>query len=262
MLLESDIPSIEGVDTRKITRYLRDNGAKKMLITDIKTPTAQALKMISDYKEDTSAVSRVSCNKKQYARTANPKYSVAVVDCGIKHSVITALNKRGCNLAIMPYNSSADMLEAIKPDGVFVSGGPGKAESIPEVVELIKALRGKYPICGIGLGAAVIALACGAKTVPMLHAHRGGYAVRNLETNRLESTSQNHAEALDADSLIKAGLTITHINAVDKTVEGFADTANKVFAVQYHPESAPGPQDSSYIFDEFITLIKEGSDNA
>lgn len=262
ILQESDIPAIEGVDTRKITRFIRDNGSCKMLITDIAMPTEQALALIAGHCEDNAVVSRVSCGKKQYARTANPKFSIAAVDCGIKHSVITSLNKRGCNLAIMPYNSTAEMIEAIKPDGVLISSGPGNAENIPEVAELIRALRGKYPICGIGIGAAAVALAYGVKAQAMEHAHRGGYAVRRLSTNKLEMTSQNHGEALDAKALEEAGLCVTHINVVDETVEGFEDKANRIIAVQYHPESAPGPEDSGYIFDEFITLIKGGCNNA
>lgn len=262
ILQESDIPAIEGVDTRKITKYLRDNGACQMLITDISTPKEKALELIKEHEEDANVVSRVSCGKKQYARTANPKFNIVVVDCGVKHSLVTALNARGCNLAIMPYNSTAEMIEAINPNGVIISSGPGKAENLPEVVALIKALLGKYPICGVGIGASAIALAYGVKTAPMAHAHRGGYAVRNLATNKLEMTSQNHGEALDKLALEAAGLTVTHINVVDKSVEGFADKANRVFAVQYHPESAPGPQDSGYIFDEFISLIKGGADNA
>ena len=151
----------------------------------------------------------------------------------------------------------------MKPDGVFLSNGPGDPEDVTEVVALVKALRGRVPMFGICLGHQIIGLAYGAKTFKMKFGHRGGnHPVKNLETGRIEITSQNHSYAVVEDSIAGTGLTATHINLLDHTVEGMRCEKDRVFSVQYHPESAPGPQDSAYLFDQFIALMKEAKENA
>ena len=145
----------------------------------------------------------------------------------------------------------------MKPDGVFLSNGPGDPEDVTEVITLVKELRGKLPIFGICLGHQMISLAYGAKTYKLKFGHRGGnHPVKNLATGKIEITSQNHSYAVDAASVEGTGLAITHINLLDNTVEGVECKADKVFSVQYHPESAPGPQDSSYLFDKFIDIMR------
>ena len=145
----------------------------------------------------------------------------------------------------------------MKPDGVFLSNGPGDPEDVTEVITLVKELRGKLPIFGICLGHQMISLAYGAKTYKLKFGHRGGnHPVKNLATGKIEITSQNHSYAVDSASVEGTGLAITHINLLDNTVEGVECKADKVFSVQYHPESAPGPQDSSYLFDKFIDIMK------
>ena len=147
---------------------------------------------------------------------------------------------------------------ALEPDGIFISNGPGDPTDVPETIETIKKLIGKYPIFGICLGHQIISLAYGAKTYKLKFGHRGGnHPVRNLETNKIEITSQNHSYAVDTDSLSGTALTVTHINLLDNTIEGVKCDRDKVFSVQYHPESAPGPQDSAYLFDRFIEVMEE-----
>ena len=200
----------------------------------------------------------MSCKKKWYSRTANPKYNIVAIDCGIKLNIVRSLNKRGCNVTVVPFNTSAKEIIALKPDGVFLSNGPGDPEDVKEVIKLVKELKGKYPIFGICLGHQMISLAYGAKTYKLKFGHRGGnHPVVNLENGKIEITSQNHSYAVDEESLKKTNLSITHKNILDNTIEGVECKKDKVFSVQYHPESAPGPQDSGYLFDKFIQLLKK-----
>lgn len=151
----------------------------------------------------------------------------------------------------------------MKPDGVFFSNGPGDPQDVPNAIELVRALKGKYPIFGICLGHQIISLAYGAKTYKLKFGHRGGnHPVKNLLTDKIEITSQNHGYAVDADSLAGTGLELTHINLLDGTVEGVRSLKDRIFSVQYHPESAPGPQDSRYLFDQFILMMEEDAKHA
>ena len=256
-LEENNIPGIYGLDTRKLTRSIRDKGSRKVIITDINTTKEEALKKLKEYNIPRDAVSKVSCKKKWYSRTANAKYNIVAVDCGIKLNIIWSLNKRGCNVTVVPFNTTYEKIVELKPDGIFLSNGPGDPEDVTEVIELVKKLKGKYPIFGICLGHQMISLAYGAKTYKLKFGHRGGnHPVLNVETDKIEITSQNHSYAVDEKSLKGTKLEVTHRNILDNTIEGVECKKDKVFSVQYHPESAPGPQDSSYLFDKFIELMK------
>ena len=256
-LEENDIPAISGIDTRKLTRSIRNKGSRKVIITDIGTSEEDALQKLKAYDIPKDAVSKVSCKKKWYSRTANYKYNVVAVDCGIKLNIVRSLNKRGCNVTIVPYNTTAREIENLKPDGIFLSNGPGNPEDVKEVINLVKELRGKYPIFGICLGHQMISLAYGAKTYKLKFGHRGGnHPVLNLQTDKIEITSQNHSYAVDEKSLEKTDLVVTHKNILDNTIEGVECKKDKVFSVQYHPESSPGPQDSGYLFDKFIKIMQ------
>lgn len=258
ILEENNIPGIEGIDTRKLTRSIRDLGSRKALITDIETTLEEGLKKIKGYEIPKDAVAKVSSKKKWYSRTSNPKYNVVAIDCGIKLNIVRSLNKRGCNVTVVPYNTTPEEIANLKPDGVFFSNGPGDPENVTETIELIKQIKGKYPIFGICLGHQLISLAYGAKTYKLKFGHRGGnHPVKNLETGKIEITSQNHGYAVDEASLRHTNLKVTHINLLDKTIEGVENKKDKIFSVQYHPESAPGPQDSTYLFDKFINLMEE-----
>lgn len=262
ILIENHIPAISGVDTRKITRNIRDNGNQKVLITDIETPKEKALEIINSTIIPKDAVSTVSCKKRWYSRTSNHKYNVVALDCGIKLYIIRKLNERGCNVTVVPYDTSAQEILAMNPDGIVLSNGPGDPEDVPIIIDTVKALKGKLPICGICLGHQLISLAYGAMTYKLKFGHRGGnHPVKNLQSGKIEITSQNHSFAVDINSLEGTGLEITHINLLDGTVEGVECKEDKIFSVQYHPESAPGPQDSVYLFDRFIDMIEEAKNN-
>ncbi|MBO5734090.1 MAG: glutamine-hydrolyzing carbamoyl-phosphate synthase small subunit [Clostridia bacterium] len=259
---ENDIPGIYGVDTRKLTRSIRDLGTKKALITSADTAKEDAMKILASVDIPENVIEKVSCKKRWYSRTTSHKYNIVAIDCGIKLSIIRSLNAAGCNVTVVPYNTSAEEIEFMKPDGVFVSNGPGNPETATEVIETVKKLIGKYPIFGIAMGHQIISLAYGARIDKMKVGHRGGYPVRNLETGKIECTSQNHGYVVNEESLKNTPLSVTHINVVDGSVEGVCNKKDRVFSVQYNPESAPGPQDSGYLFEEFIKMIKEARDNA
>lgn len=260
---EYKIPGISGVDTRKLTRSIRDRGTRRALITSASTPVGEALEVLEAVKAPRDAVSRVTCRKRWYARTSGAAYSVVAVDFGIKLNIIRSLNRRGCNVTVVPYDTPAEEIIKMRPDGVFLSNGPGDPQDVPGAVELINMLKGRYPMFGICLGHQLIGLACGAETYKLKFGHRGGnHPVKNLTNGRVEITSQNHSYAVNRDSLSGTGLEITHINLLDNTVEGMECAADRVFSVQYHPESAPGPQDSAYLFDKFVSLMKEAKHNA
>ncbi|MDR1591398.1 MAG: glutamine-hydrolyzing carbamoyl-phosphate synthase small subunit [Prevotellaceae bacterium] len=256
VLEEHNIPGISDVDTRQITRIIRSEGLQRVIITSAETPRAEALAKIAASARMTDVVAQVSCKKRWFSRAANHKYDIVAIDCGIKYNIIREMNLRGCNVTVVPYNMSAEEILAFSPDALFISNGPGDPQDVPSVIEVVKRLRGKLPIFGICLGYQMIALAYGAKTFKMKFGHRGGnHPVKDLTTGKIRITSQNHSYAVDIDSLQGTDLTLTHINLLDNTAEGIACDADAVFAVQYHPESAPGPQDNSYLFDRFIHII-------
>ncbi len=262
ILDENHIPAISGIDTRMLTRIIRDTGSKKVLITDINTTVEDGLKIIKNTELPNDTVSKVSCKKRWYSRTTNPKYNVVAIDCGIKLNIIRCLNQRRCNVTVVPWNTDFETIKSMNPNGILFSNGPGNPNDVIQISELVKSLRGKYPILGIGLGLQLISMSYGAKTYKLKHGHRGGYSVKNLLTDKIEMSSQNHGYAVDAQSLKNTDLEITHINILDNTVEGVRCVKDKCFAVQYQPESAPGPQDSDYIFDTFVNMMQEGQANA
>lgn len=258
VLNEYDIPGISGVDTRMITRIIRSEGSQKVIICDADMPYDEAYKMLQDYVIPTDMVSRVSCKSRWYSRTPNHKFDVIAIDCGIKLNIVRKLNEKGCNVTVVPFDTTAEEIMKLRPDGLFLSNGPGDPENVQPVINVVKELCGKLPIFGICLGHQMISLALGAQTFKMKFGHRGGnHPVMNLETGKIEITSQNHSYAVSVDSLEGTPLTLTHKNLLDNTAEGVESAENKIFSVQYHPESAPGPQDSTYLFDKFISLMSK-----
>lgn len=258
VMVRNGIPGIWGVDTRKLTRYIRNHGSCKVLITDIYTSLKNGLKILNNTSVPADAVPTVSSKKPWISDVQDKKYHVVAVDCGMKLNIVRNLNKRGCKVTVVPWNTSADEIKMYNPDGIFISNGPGDPTDVPQTIETIKNLLGRYPIFGICLGHQIIALAYGAQTYKMKFGHRGGnHPVKNIANGRIEITSQNHSYAVDTNSLKDTLLKITHINLLDGTVEGIECKDDRVFSVQYHPESAPGPQDSGYLFDKFISLMEE-----
>ena len=257
-----DIPGIYGIDTRKLTRSIRDKGSRKVYICGADTTLEEGLEILGKTEIPRDAVSRVSCGEMRKFPAEKSRFHVAAIDCGMKKNIVRSLNKLGCDVTVVPWNTPAEEIERLSPDGVFISNGPGDPEDVQPVINTIKNLIGKYPIFGICLGHQIISLAYGAKTYKMKFGHRGGnHPVRNLSTEKIEITSQNHSYAVDTDSIKNTPLTVTHINILDNTVEGVECARDKVFSVQYHPESAPGPQDSFYLFERFIKIM-EGNKNA
>ncbi len=253
LLEENQIPGVTGVDTRKLVRSIRDLGSRRVLITRPNVSKEEGLRRIQQTPVPHDAVSRVSCKRRWYARTSNPKFRVVAIDCGMKLNIVRELNHFGCNVTVVPYNTTAEEISFMNPDGVFISNGPGDPEDVTCVIETLKALRGKYPMFGICLGHQLLALSYGAKTYKLKFGHRGGnHPVKDIATGKIEMTSQNHSYAVDEKSVAGTGLTVSHINLLDNTVEGLACPEEKMFSVQYHPESAPGPQDSTYLFERFI----------
>lgn len=259
------IPGIYGIDTRKLVRSIRDLGSRKVLITDAGTSLQEGLCKLGSYEVPKDAVAFVSRKEIQKYRIPDGKYHVAAIDCGMKQNIVRSFNKLGCNVTIFPWDTSIEEIEKMKPDGIFLSNGPGDPMDVQPVIELVRDLLGKYPIFGICLGHQIISLAYGARTYKLKFGHRGGnHPVKNLLTGKIEITSQNHSYAVDWDSLANTRLKVTHLNILDQTVEGVACEEDKVFSVQYHPESAPGPQDSGYLFEQFIKMMegtKDGEKN-
>ncbi|MBR3165816.1 MAG: glutamine-hydrolyzing carbamoyl-phosphate synthase small subunit [Lachnospiraceae bacterium] len=263
VMLAHGICGISGIDTRKLARSIRDHGSRKVLLTDIHTSLSDGLEILKAYEMPHNAVARVSTCVQWESPAETERFRIAAIDCGMKRNIVRSLNRRGCHVIILPWNTPAEQIEALCPDGVFLSNGPGDPEDVPETIDTVKALIGKYPLFGICLGHQILSLAYGAKTYKLKFGHRGGnHPVRNLLTGKIEITSQNHSFAVDAESLKNTPLEVTHINLLDQTVEGVRCVTDRVMSVQYHPESCPGPQDSAYLFDEFISLMESAGKGA
>ena len=257
LLEENNIPGISGVDTRKLVRGIRDTGTMKALITDAQVDLETGLQKLRASKLPRNSVALRSCKQKWYARTSHPKFHIVAIDCGIKQNIIRELNQNKCNVTIVPYDTDAEQILALSPDGVFVSNGPGDPTDVPQVIRTLKMLRGKTVLFGICLGHQLLALACGGETYKLKFGHRGGnHPVKNLITERVEITSQNHSYAVREESLANTGLMVTHRNLLDGTVEGLMNEKEKIMSVQYHPESAPGPCDSTYLFEQFNQMMR------
>ena len=255
---EYGISGIYGIDTRKLARSIRDHGSRRCILCGADMPKEEALRRIASTPVSKDAVRRVSTPRKWYSKTAHPRYNVVAVDCGMKLNIVRSLNKRACNVTVVPLDITAEEVLSMCPDGVFLSNGPGDPEDVTETIRLVKDLIGKVPLFGICLGHQLISLAYGGKTYKLKFGHRGGnHPVKNLVTGKIEITSQNHSYAVDEASLKNTPLEVTHVNILDNTVEGVECAKDAVFSVQYHPESAPGPQDSGYLFDKFVNIMEE-----
>ena len=256
LMEESNVPGLSEVDTRAITRIIRDEGSMTALICDADVPHEEAMARIKAYVAPTDSVRRVSCKKKNYARTPNPRYSVVAIDCGIKQSLIKSLNSVGCNVTVVPYNTTAEEILACKADGLYISDGPGNPADVPEVIQTIAALRGKLPMFGVCLGHELMALACGAKTVKQPCGRYGSnQPVRVVETGKLEIPRQNRSYVVAEASLEGTGLTVTHRSVIDGTIEGLACMKDRMFSVQYAPAD-------DKLYKQFTAMMEEGKRNA
>ena len=272
VMIKYEIVGICGVDTRQITRKLRDKGSMKAMITDIEVNNDEALGILNMVELSHNAVSRVTSKSIWKADMVSPiprpsllaerKLHVVAIDCGMKQNILRSLLGKGLKVTVVPYDTDVETIEALKPDGIFISNGPGDPEDAVPVIEAIRELKGRYPIFGICLGHQILSLAYGARTYKLKFGHRGGnHPVKNRNTGKIEITWQNHSYAVDADSIASTSLEVTHINLLDNTIEGVCCTRDRAFGVQYHPESCPGPQDSDYLFGQFIDNMKRGCVN-
>ena len=253
VLADNGIPGIHGVDTREITRMIQARGGKRAAIVDAAAPKQQALDLIANTPLPRDQVRGVSCKRPWYSRTANYQYNVVALDCGIKHSVIKQLNARKCNVTVAPYDTTAEQIMMLSPDGLLISSGPGNPEEAAPVIELVARLCGRLPIFGIGLGCQIIALANGARVQKAAFGYGGGnIPVRELSTGKIDITAQGRTYIIDGSSIQEQALEITHINLLDGTVAGLGNREKRIFAVQLCPEGAPGPQDGARLFDQFI----------
>jgi carbamoyl-phosphate synthase small subunit len=256
-LKENKIPGVWNLDTRKITKKIRKEGTIKCLISTEGISIDQAKKLCDDtiLRGDYMKISGVSSIK----RIVGDGFKVAVLDFGVKNNILNELNKRGCDLYVFPYDTKAEEILDIKPDGLFLTNGPGDPEQATEAILEINKLMDKIPMFGICMGHQVLAIAAGGQTYKLKYGHRGGnHGVYDKETDKSHITSQNHGYAVKSESVILKGMEITHVNLNDGTVEGMKHRSLPIFSVQYHPEASPGPNDSSYLFDKFIGLM-EGS---
>ena len=265
VMKEFDIVGVYGIDTRTLGRYIRNYGTCRAYIVDTEVSTEDAVAALKAWTPETDFVAQVSTKETYDWSTAKisdlyPLQSnhVVAIDCGMKRNIPRSLARRGCKVTVVPWDSSAEYILSLNPDGVFISNGPGDPQDAGAAIATIRQLIGRVPIFGICLGHQIISLAYGADTYKLKFGHRGGnHPVKNLKTGKIEITSQNHSYAVKEESLAGTGLEITHVNILDNTIEGVECKKDRVFSVQYHPESAPGPQDSAYLFDEFINIMNE-----
>lgn len=256
LLKEYNIPGISEVDTRMLTRKLRQHGTMKGYITTSQASVPALLERLQATLLPKDQVSRVST--KQVFSAPGRKERIVLVDFGSKSGIIRDLVKRECDVVVVPHDTTADQIRRMQPDGILLSNGPGNPKDVPHAIDMINALLGEYPIFGICLGHQLLALACGADTDKLKFGHRGGnHPVKDLESGRCYITSQNHGYTVLEESIARTKLEVTHINNNDKSIEGLRHKEVPAFSVQYHPEAAPGPYDSSYLFDDFLEMIRK-----
>lgn len=262
-LKNNGIPGISGIDTRKLTKILREEGSMKGCIVNSGN-VEEGLKRIKEYPYSSNLVPEVSTTKAY----PNPgtKRNIVLVDYGVKHSILRELAKRGCSTIVLPYTATAEDVLRRHPDGVLLSNGPGDPAQMGEAVKMAAEVEKHVPVFGICLGHQILAQANGAKTYKMKFGHRGfNHPVREIATGRIMFTSQNHGYAVDPDSIDPEKLIVTHEEINDGTIEGIKHRHYPAFSVQFHPDAAPGPLDAVDIFDDFMQIIdrrKEANKNA
>ncbi|MEE9202434.1 MAG: glutamine-hydrolyzing carbamoyl-phosphate synthase small subunit [Dehalococcoidia bacterium] len=266
---ESGVPGIAGVDTRSLTRRLRTVGVMMGVLTTSLSP-GEALELLKtcpsygsvDFVREVSTPQSYqwsSPDSDEAQEAAGSAPHIAVVDCGVKHNILRLLHVRGCRTTTLPCTTPADEILSLKPDGIVLSPGPGDPALLDYLVGTVEGLVGKTPIFGICLGHQVLGRVFGASTFKLKFGHRGAnHPVRDLGTERVYITAQNHGYAVDGDGL-KGGMEVSHINLNDDTVEGLRHRELPILSVQYHSEASPGPRDNEYLFDQFLDMARRGT---
>ncbi|WP_443873297.1 glutamine-hydrolyzing carbamoyl-phosphate synthase small subunit [Mitsuokella multacida] len=258
-LTKQGVPCLYNVDTRAVTRKIRNAGTMKGIIVpeDAAQTEIDELFAVPIKKDVVMEVTTPEAYTLESEKEDAP--FVVAMDFGVKQNIIKSMHDLGFKITVVPAHTTAEEVLAMNPDGIFLSNGPGDPADVPEIVEEVKKLIGKKPIFGICLGHQLLALAMGAKTYKLKFGHRGtNQPVKDLRTGNVYISSQNHGYAVDEASLKDLPLTVTHINVNDGTVEGMRHETLPIFSVQYHPEAAPGPDDNMYLFDEFWAMLKKG----
>ncbi len=275
-LAEAGVVGIEGIDTRALTKRLRDFGAQMGVISTVDFNVESLVKKAKSAPpiEGRDLVGEVTCKAsykweiggweldRGYTRPRSLRYKVVAYDFGIKYNILRMLTAAGCDVTVVPASTSAEEVLKLNPDGIFLSNGPGDPAAVPYAAENVRKLMGKKPIFGICLGNQIIGIALGAKTRKLKFGHHGGnQPVKDLTTGKVEITSQNHNFVVDMESLEASphgkAVRVTHLNLNDNTVEGMEHLEYPIFSVQYHPEASPGPHDASYLFKRFTDMIEK-----
>lgn len=256
-LKENNVLGIEGIDTRALTKHIRLKGAMNAIIS---TDDSDIEKLKNKLKKFPGLLGRDLVKevtiKEPFVFSGKGSCKVVVLDCGVKYNILKMLAKRGCGVEVLPADSGADKILSCEPDGVLLSNGPGDPQAVGYVINTVKSLIGKLPLFGICLGHQILGIALGGKTYKLKFGHHGGnHPVKDLKTERVVISVQNHCYCIDIDTLNKDEVEITHINLNDNTIEGMRHKKYPLFSVQFHPEACPGPHDTEYLFDEFVALL-------
>lgn len=255
-LIKNNISGISGIDTRALTRIVREEGVMRGIISKEKALDKQIDDMNS--YQCKNPVDIVTCKEKYEfeSENKNHKLSVAVMDFGLKRNILRSLDKRGCKLTVFPARTKSEEILNKNFDGIMLTNGPGDPQDNVEIVENMKCMLGNIPIFGICLGHQLLALAHGASSSKLKYGHRGAnHPVKDIKKDRVYITSQNHGYTINKENLPK-NMEISHMNWNDQTIEGIKYMDKQVFSVQFHPEAAPGPEDTAFLFDEFISLME------
>ena len=254
LLKRFKVPAIAGIDTRELTKKIRDRGVMKAVLVPVNYPTHN-IQLVLSRPMGTDQIARVS--------TKNPIHfpgegkRVVLMDFGYKKNILRSLLKRNCDVVVVPWNASTEVIQSYRPQGILLSNGPGNPKDIPEVLPVIKELQKIYPMFSICMGHQLFALANGADTEKMKFGNRGGnHPVKDLKLGKVFMTSQNHGYSVTESSVATSELEITQININDKTIEGLKHKFLPAFSVQYHPEACPGPEDTNWLFDDFLKTIR------
>jgi carbamoyl-phosphate synthase small subunit len=272
-LAQHGVPIISDIDTRALVRHLRNHGAMRGVISTAdldgesligkvrNSPSMVGLDLASRVTTPTRYEWRESSadiHRSGRAERLSPRFHVVAYDFGIKQNILRRLVDVGCRVTVVPAATTAKQVLELKPDGVFLSNGPGDPEPVDYAARNVRQLAGRVPVFGICLGHQIIGLALGGKTYKLKFGHHGGnHPVLNLETQKVEITAQNHGFAVDPDSLKASEVVLTHMNLNDQTLEGLRHRTLPIFSVQYHPEASPGPHDSGYLFGRFVKMMEE-----